>query len=97
MKIITSLLVSIMVFIFFVNEAKAIIIIPAIILIPIVKLVAIIISGFSLPVIGVTAYFHKISNKSVVKGIFIGVGILVIIAVLTAIILKLINPSRPLF
>lgn len=96
MKTFTSLLLGTLMFILFTDEAGAIIIIPAAILIPIVKLVAIIISGFSLPVVGITTYFHKTSNKSVIKGIFVGLAILIVLAALIAIVLKLMNPSRPL-
>ncbi len=97
MKKILTVLISVYLFFIFVNETKAIIILPAVILVPIVKIVAIIISGFSLPVIGLSAYFHKISNKPVLRGIFVGMLILIFMGLLITIALKIINPSRPLF
>lgn len=97
MKKIASLLLGILIFVFFADESKAIIIIPAVILIPIVKLVAIIISGFTIPIFGITTYFHKLSNKPIIRGIYVSIAILLALATLIAIVLKLMNPSRPLF
>jgi hypothetical protein len=83
-------------FIVFVDRVDAIIFLPAIILIPIAKIIAVLIGGFSLPVIGASAFVNKITGKSAAKGILYGIIILVVLGVIAAVVLKLVNPDRPL-
>lgn len=81
----------------FAPHAHAIIFLPALVLIPIVKIVAVIIAGFSLPAFGVGALLGKQSGRSVKKIIPKVVLCLVVLAVILAVLLKLSNPERPLF
>ncbi len=81
---------------FFPSDAHAIIFLPALILIPIAKIVAVIIGGLSLPVLGIGGLLGKITKGSAKRGIFIGIGILVVIAIMLLLLLKLFNPQHPL-
>lgn len=83
-------------FLVFVEKVDAIIFIPAIILIPIAKIIAVLIGGFSLPILGASAFVNKITGKSAAKGVLYGIIILVVIGVVAAVVLKLVNPGRPL-
>lgn len=84
-------------FFVFVDQVDAIIFLPAIILIPIVKIIAVIIGGFSLPVVAGSAFLNKVKGKSLATGLIQGIVILLLGALILAIILKLVNPDRPLF
>ncbi len=77
-------------------EAKAFVILPTLILIPIAKIIALIVGGFTIPTLGLSAFVSKITGKSYVKGIVVGVGILLIVSIILVLILKMLNPSRPL-
>lgn len=85
-----------MFFMVFVDRVDAIIFLPAIILIPIAKIIAVLIGGFSLPVLGASAFVNKITGKSAAKGVLYGIIILLVLGVVAAVVLKLINPNRPL-
>lgn len=82
---------------FLAPKAHAIIFLPAIILLPIIKIIALIIGGFSIPALGIGALSGKLFHASPKKSIPIVIGVLIILAVILAIFLKLENPERPLF
>ena len=82
---------------FLAPKAHAIIFLPAIILLPIIKIIALIIGGFSIPALGIGALSGKLFHTSPKKSIPIVIGVLIILAVILAIFLKLENPERPLF
>jgi|GEM_PF-5905660 len=82
---------------FLAPQAHAIIFLPAIVLIPIAKIVAVIIGGFSFPALGVGALWSKLFGKSLKRTIGVIVVILLIIAVVLVIFFKFHNPDRPLF
>lgn len=81
----------------FVPQAQAIIVLPAIVLIPIAKIVALIIGGFAFPALGIGALWSRLSGKSLGKAISVVIAILVILSIILIIFLKLHNPDRPLF
>lgn len=78
------------------KSAHAIIFLPALILVPVAKIIAVIIAGFSVPAMGMGALFSKISKKPLLKTIFIAIFILIFISILIGIVLKLVNPLRPI-
>lgn len=92
-----SVIVALCLFAFTVKPAHAIIFLPAIVLIPIAKIVAIIMGGFSLPALGVGALWSKLFGKSLRRTITIIITLLVILGLVFAIFLKIHNPERPLF
>jgi hypothetical protein len=100
MKLVTRLIsISIIaVFLFyFPGEVKAIIFMPALILIPIAKIVSIIIGAFALPMIGFGAIwsrFRKIPIKKMMLAVFV---LLTIIGIMVAVGIKAIDPIRPWF
>ncbi len=79
------------------QRAHAIIFLPALLLIPIAKIVAIIIGGLSLPALGVGALWSNLFKKSLKRTIWTIAIILLITALLLIVMLKLHNPDRPLF
>jgi hypothetical protein len=90
----TGLLAS---FLIFPKPAHAIIFLPALILIPIAKLVAVIIGGLSIPALSVSAIWSKLTKQSLKKTIVLVIVALIVLAIIVAVILKIENPSRPLF
>ena len=81
----------------FPHEAKAIIILPAVILIPIAKIVALIMGGFSIPAITAGTLWSKLFKKSLKRTLLVILLILLTLAGVLVIILKIQNPDRPLF
>ncbi len=79
------------------ENSYGIIFLPALILIPIAKILAVLIAGFSVPALGAGALWSRMSKKSIWKGIGYAVVVLVIIAVCVGVVLKMIHPERPLF
>jgi len=97
MRIIFSVLLLLAAAHFSAQKAHAIIFLPAIILLPIIKIIALIIGGFSIPALGIGALSGKLFHASPKKSIPIIIGVLIILAIILAIFLKLENPERPLF
>ena len=78
-------------------EVHAIIILPALILIPIAKVVAVIMAALCLPSLGIGIFLHKFFNtpfKRIMVYILFG---LISLAGVLILVLKLINPHRPLW
>lgn len=96
MRSATGLIIFLIVFIVPKN-AQAIIFVPALILIPIAKILAVLLAGFSLPAAGVGAMWGKLTKHSVKRGIVYGIVALLILVFIVGIILKIIHPDRPLF
>lgn len=82
---------------FYPPKTHAIIFLPAIILIPIAKIIAFVIGGFSIPSLGLGALVTKLFGKSLKKTLLIIFLLLIIAGILLAIFLKLHNPDRPWF
>lgn len=78
------------------QPAHAIIFLPAIILIPIAQLVAFLIGSLTLPAVLTGFIWSKLFKKSWKRGVLYSLAFLVIIAVTAAIVLKILNPDRPL-
>lgn len=97
MRILLSVVFILISMHFLAPKAHAIIFLPAIILLPIIKIIALIIGGFSIPALGIGALSGKLFHASPKKSIPIVIGVLIILAVILAIFLKLENPERPLF
>lgn len=97
MRILLSVVFILISMHFLAPRAHAIIFLPAIILLPIIKIIALIIGGFSIPALGIGALSGKLFHASPKKSIPIVIGVLIILAVILAIFLKLENPERPLF
>ena len=66
-------------------------------LIPIAKVVALLIAGFSFPALGIGALWSKLFHKSLKRTIAVILCILVILGIILAGFLKIYNPDRPLF
>ncbi len=77
------------------QRAHAIIFLPAIILIPIAKIIAVVIGGFSIPSLGLGALITKLFGKSLKKTLVIIFLILLVIGIFLSLLLKLHNPDRP--
>lgn len=93
-KLFYSLLL-ILALLFYPPKAHAIIFLPAIILIPIAKIIAFVIGGFSIPSLGIGALITKLFGKSLKKTLAFILLFLIVVGILLAIILKLHNPDRP--
>jgi len=77
-------------------KAHAIIFLPAVILIPIAKLVAIIMGGFSIPALALGTLWSKLFKKSVKRTLFIMAISLIFIGFILIVVFKIANPLRPL-
>ena len=77
--------------------AQAIIILPALILIPIAKIIAIVVGGFAFPALGMGVLWNKLFNTPLKKVLVFAFLLLVVIGVCTAVYLKVTTPERPLF
>lgn len=91
------LLLALIFSLFNARSANAIIFLPAIILIPVAKVVALIIAGFSVPALGMGAVVAKFSRRPVLKMVLGTMGLLMVAAFVLGLFIKLINPDRPLF
>lgn len=97
MRWVLSVIVILLVTSLFAPQAHAIIFLPAIALIPIAKIVALIIASFSFPALAIGALWSKLFGKSLGRTISVIIAILVVLAIILAIFFKLHNPDRPLF
>lgn len=97
MKKALSVLMVFCLFAFTVKPAYAIIFLPAIVLIPIAKIIAFVMGGLSLPALGIGTLWSKLFGKSLQRTLVVVVSLLIITAVLIALFLKIYNPERPLF
>lgn len=77
--------------------AHAIIFLPALVLIPIIKIVAILLGALSLPATGVAVLWSKLFGKPLSQTMSRAIVVLLMLAVVVAIGLKLHTPGRPLF
>ena len=80
-----------------VQPAHAIIVIVPTVLIPIVNIVVLIIGVLTAPIVGLTTLYFKMKSKSLVRGIVLGVIIVLVISLLAVFLLKIINPERPIY
>lgn len=78
-------------------QAHAIIFLPAIVLIPIAKIIAVIIGGFSFPAFGVGALWSRLFKKSFKRVIPVIILLLVVLGIILLIFFKIVNPDRPLY
>ncbi len=92
-----SILLFLVIFALSVNDAKAIVVLIPVILIPIVNVVVWIIGAIATPVVGLTTLYFKIKKKSPVIGILIGVVLLLLLGIIITIVFKIINPQRPIY
>jgi len=78
------------------QPVHAIIILPALILIPLAKLVAIVVAAFGIPATSLGVLISKITrNKKL--AIIVTLVFILLIALSTAIVFKIANPNRPWF
>jgi hypothetical protein len=96
MKLIFAVICLIIVCLTYPPETQAIIFLPALILIPIAKVVAVVIAGLSFPVLGVGSLIGMLKGSSK-KGVFVSIVFLITLTFLLFLILKVANPEHPLF
>jgi hypothetical protein len=77
------------------QTAQAIILLPALVLIPIAKIISLIIGALLFPFVGGVAVWGKISQKPVYKMIAVSIVLLIVVGIVLALGLKLSNPDRP--
>lgn len=95
MRWVFSVIVVLLADLSFAPKAHAIIFLPAIILIPIAKIVALIIGGFSFPALGIGVLWSKLFKKSIKRTILVIAVLLAVLAIILAVVFKLHNPDRP--
>ncbi len=95
MKWIFSLIIIFMTFSYAAMPTNALIFLPAIILIPIAKIVAIVVGGFAIPALGTSVIWSKLFGKSTKKAIVVAAILLIIIAIVLFVSLRMLNPDRP--
>lgn len=77
--------------------AHAIIFLPAFLIIPIAQLVAWLLGGITLPAVLTGFIWSKLFKKSWKRGLVYSFVFLIILGLAAAVILKIVNPNRPLF
>jgi len=97
MMFISVIIFASILFLLSTEESKAIIVVIPVVLIPIVSIVVWIIGALATPVIGLSAFYFKIKNKSPFLGIIIGIGLLILLGIVITLIFKLVNPQRPIY
>jgi hypothetical protein len=97
MNVFLVYIIAIVVFAYTAQNAHAIIFLPALILVPIAKVIALVIAGASLPALGFGTLFSKLFGKSWKKTMLVMFIILFVAIALLAIYLKIQNPDRPFF
>ena len=90
-----AILLSIL-FLLSAQPAHAIVAIVPTVLIPIVNIVVLIIGALTAPIVGLTTLYFKIKERSLLKGVIIGLAILLILTIVMILVFKIINPQRPL-
>ena len=76
-------------------EAYAFVFLPALILIPIAKVVGIVIAGASIPALSIGALYSFLFKKSLRRAVISSICIVIVIALIVAVILRFSNPARP--
>jgi hypothetical protein len=76
-------------------DAHAFVFLPALILIPIAKVVGIVIAGASIPAVSIGALYSFLFKKSFSRAIISSICIVIVIALVAAVILRFSNPDRP--
>lgn len=79
------------------THSHALIVLAPIVLIPIIKLIALIIAGLTLPATTAGIIYSKLTKHNTTKVVVIVVGFLALTAIILGVILKIINPERPIF
>lgn len=97
MRYLRILIFFVILFLFSTSNAHAIIFLPALILIPIAKIVAVVIGGLSLPAFGFGAAYHYLFGKSLKRTVVVILTMILVLAAIVFFILKLENPQRPIF
>ena len=62
------------------SDANAIVVLTPVVLIPIVKIVALIIGAIATPVISLSAIYYKLNKKPIIRGVLFGILTLIILA-----------------
>lgn len=95
MKYIVSLLIIIFLHLIYPKSAQAIIFLPALILIPIAKIIGILIAFFSVPATGLGVLWAKLSRRPILKTVLLSILVLLFLALFMGLLLKIVNPNRP--
>lgn len=97
MRYIVSIFFAFLILLVYPKSSHAIIFLPALILIPIAKIIGIILAGFALPVTGIGILWGKLSQKSLIKTVGTTVVLLLLLSLALGLLLKLHDPNRPIF
>lgn len=76
-------------------KAHAIVILPAVVLIPIIKIVAMVIGGLSLPAVGMSALWSKLFGKPLTQTIAWMLVVLLVLGILLTVYLRYYLPNHP--
>ncbi len=94
---IVFILVFLLIIVVFPSSAHALVMLPPLLLIPIVKLVAIFMGGISIPAMGLGTLWSKLTGASKSKVYGVILCLLILMAIILIICLKLFNPYRPIY
>ncbi len=73
----------------------ALVIVPALVLIPIVKILAVLLGAFGAPILGIGALLAHIKKWPRTKTLIVVITLIGALLLLGAIILKIMDPARP--
>lgn len=77
-------------------KAHAIVILPAVVLIPIIKIVALVIGGLSLPAVGMSALWSRVFGKPLTQTMAWMLVVLLVLGVLLFLWLRVYLPNHPI-
>ena len=97
MKIVLGIFIACAMLVLLAPKAHAIIFLPALLLIPVAKIVALIIAGFSIPSFGLGVLGSKLFKKSTKHTVLIVIILLMLSTIVLALIVKMFYPDRPWF
>ena len=97
MRLFSLLVLFLVLSLWFPIPVHAIVVLPAVILIPIVKIVAALIGGVSVPALGLAHVWSKLFNTRLSVAVSVVLLMTVIIAIGVGFFLKISTPERPLF
>lgn len=93
----STIILSLIFFTISVRPAHAIIVIIPTVLIPIVNIVVWIVGVITAPVVGLSALYFSFKKKSTVKGVLFGILLVLLITLTVAVVIKIMNPNRPIY
>lgn len=90
-------LIFILVFLFSTSQVKAIVVIIPTVLVPVVHIIISFLGVIFVPIVAISTYILKLKKRSLIKGVLVGILITMVFGVLGFVLIRLLNPDRPIY